>query len=282
MTPRISPHTQSPHTTIDYLAALTNCRLSSGYLRIPSTAEPTPTWPSGLRTTASGQNATVPGAATVRSPPPSGPPTESPSTTAPARENREVPASRSNGSQHQLDGSRTSGRTPWNSGTARSPSLNPPPTPADAGSPHDSSGAQSCRCRQQSGGSTPSTSSCPIRPETTSPEPPAECCATSGNPAVKPPGPSRSPLPSCSVIQSRPSSPSSRWRNPRPEVHLTPRAFDTPKSKCRMRRGLWPRRHQQYTSSGERRREPYRTCPASSSGGRDTSHGARRPTPADN
>ena len=35
MTPRTSPHTQSPHTTIDYLAALTNCRLSSGYLRIP-------------------------------------------------------------------------------------------------------------------------------------------------------------------------------------------------------------------------------------------------------
>ena len=34
MTPRISPHTQSPHTTIDYLAALTNCRISSGYLRI--------------------------------------------------------------------------------------------------------------------------------------------------------------------------------------------------------------------------------------------------------
>ena len=38
MTPRISPHTQSPHTTIDYLAALTNCRLSSGYLRIPCPA----------------------------------------------------------------------------------------------------------------------------------------------------------------------------------------------------------------------------------------------------
>ena len=38
MTPRISPHTQSPHTTIDYLAALTNCRTSSGYLRIPCPA----------------------------------------------------------------------------------------------------------------------------------------------------------------------------------------------------------------------------------------------------
>ena len=38
MTPRISPHTQSPHTTIDYLAALTNCRISSGYLRIPCPA----------------------------------------------------------------------------------------------------------------------------------------------------------------------------------------------------------------------------------------------------
>ena len=35
MTPRISPHAQSPHTTIDYLAALTQSRISSGYLRIP-------------------------------------------------------------------------------------------------------------------------------------------------------------------------------------------------------------------------------------------------------
>ena len=38
MTPRISPHTQSPHTTIDYLAALTNYRISSGRLRIPCPA----------------------------------------------------------------------------------------------------------------------------------------------------------------------------------------------------------------------------------------------------
>ena len=34
-TSRISPHTQSPHTTLDYLAALTNSRISSGRLRIP-------------------------------------------------------------------------------------------------------------------------------------------------------------------------------------------------------------------------------------------------------
>ena len=38
MTPRISPHTQSPHTFLDYLAALANCRISSGYLRIPCPA----------------------------------------------------------------------------------------------------------------------------------------------------------------------------------------------------------------------------------------------------
>ena len=38
MTPRISPHTQSPHTLLDYLAALANCRISSGYLRIPCPA----------------------------------------------------------------------------------------------------------------------------------------------------------------------------------------------------------------------------------------------------
>ena len=38
MTPRISPHAQSPHTTIDYLAALTQSRISSGYLRIPCPA----------------------------------------------------------------------------------------------------------------------------------------------------------------------------------------------------------------------------------------------------
>ena len=38
MTPRISPHGQSPHTTIDYLAALTQSRISSGYLRIPCPA----------------------------------------------------------------------------------------------------------------------------------------------------------------------------------------------------------------------------------------------------
>ena len=34
-TSRISPHAESPHTTLDHLAALTNCRISSGYLRIP-------------------------------------------------------------------------------------------------------------------------------------------------------------------------------------------------------------------------------------------------------
>ena len=41
MTPRtspISPHTQSPHTTLEYLAALTSSRISSGYLRIPCPA----------------------------------------------------------------------------------------------------------------------------------------------------------------------------------------------------------------------------------------------------
>ena len=38
MTSRISPHTQSPHTLLDYLAALANCRISSGYLRIPCPA----------------------------------------------------------------------------------------------------------------------------------------------------------------------------------------------------------------------------------------------------
>ena len=38
MTSRISHHTHSPHTTLDYLAALTNCRISSGYLRIPCPA----------------------------------------------------------------------------------------------------------------------------------------------------------------------------------------------------------------------------------------------------
>ena len=37
-TSRISHHTHSPHTTLDYLAALTNCRISSGYLRIPCPA----------------------------------------------------------------------------------------------------------------------------------------------------------------------------------------------------------------------------------------------------
>ena len=38
MTPPISPHAESPHTTLDYLAALTNSRISSGYLRIPCPA----------------------------------------------------------------------------------------------------------------------------------------------------------------------------------------------------------------------------------------------------
>ena len=38
MTPRISPHAESPHTTLDYLVALTNSRISSGYLRIPCPA----------------------------------------------------------------------------------------------------------------------------------------------------------------------------------------------------------------------------------------------------
>ena len=41
MTPRtfrISPHTQSPHTTLDHLAALTNTRPSGRYLRIPCPA----------------------------------------------------------------------------------------------------------------------------------------------------------------------------------------------------------------------------------------------------
>ena len=41
MTPRasrISPHTESPHTTLDHLAALINSRISSGYLRIPCPA----------------------------------------------------------------------------------------------------------------------------------------------------------------------------------------------------------------------------------------------------
>ena len=41
MTPHtsyLSPHTQSPHTTLDHLAALTSSRISSGYLRIPCPA----------------------------------------------------------------------------------------------------------------------------------------------------------------------------------------------------------------------------------------------------
>ena len=41
MTPRtfrISPHAESPHTTLDHLAALTNSRISRGYLRIPCPA----------------------------------------------------------------------------------------------------------------------------------------------------------------------------------------------------------------------------------------------------
>ena len=38
MTPRISPHAESPHTTLDHLAALTQSRISSGYLRIPCPA----------------------------------------------------------------------------------------------------------------------------------------------------------------------------------------------------------------------------------------------------
>ena len=37
-TSRISPHAESPHTTLDQLAALTQSRISSGYLRIPCPA----------------------------------------------------------------------------------------------------------------------------------------------------------------------------------------------------------------------------------------------------
>ena len=37
-TSRISPHTKSPHTILDYLAALTSSRISSGRLRIPCPA----------------------------------------------------------------------------------------------------------------------------------------------------------------------------------------------------------------------------------------------------
>ena len=37
-TSRISPHAESPHTTLDHLAALTQSRISSGYLRIPCPA----------------------------------------------------------------------------------------------------------------------------------------------------------------------------------------------------------------------------------------------------
>ena len=42
MTPRIyriSPHAESPHTTFDHLAALTNPRISSGRPRIPYPAD---------------------------------------------------------------------------------------------------------------------------------------------------------------------------------------------------------------------------------------------------
>ena len=38
MTPRTSPHVESPHTTLDHLATLTQSRISSGYLRIPCPA----------------------------------------------------------------------------------------------------------------------------------------------------------------------------------------------------------------------------------------------------
>ena len=37
-TSRISPHAESPHTTLDHLAALTQSRISSGYLRVPCPA----------------------------------------------------------------------------------------------------------------------------------------------------------------------------------------------------------------------------------------------------
>ena len=37
-TPRISTHAESPHTILDHLAALTQSRISNGYLRIPCPA----------------------------------------------------------------------------------------------------------------------------------------------------------------------------------------------------------------------------------------------------
>ena len=37
-TSRISPHVESPHTTLDHLAALTSSRISSGRIRIPCPA----------------------------------------------------------------------------------------------------------------------------------------------------------------------------------------------------------------------------------------------------
>ena len=37
-TSRISPHTESPHTILDHLAALTSSRISNGRLRIPCPA----------------------------------------------------------------------------------------------------------------------------------------------------------------------------------------------------------------------------------------------------
>ena len=38
MTPRISPHAESPHTTLDHLAALTQSRITRDRLRIPCPA----------------------------------------------------------------------------------------------------------------------------------------------------------------------------------------------------------------------------------------------------
>ena len=163
MTPRISPHTQSPHTTIDYLAALTNCRISSGYLRIPCPAHDGTNSNLALWVNQGGIAARCHSAGC------------SYADIAKAIEDRYgisinprryhdnptalAPGPRTPGERRDPGQTpKTSAPTPSTSGAAQSPSPSPLNIPPGSGLPTAIYGGQSCPCQRQSAGSAPNTS----------------------------------------------------------------------------------------------------------------------------
>ena len=158
-TSRISPHTQSPHIILDYLAALTNCRISSGYLRIPCPAHGGTNTNLSLWVNDEGIAARCHSAGCSYADIAKATLDRYGISINPSDPKATPPGSRTS-EEHRDPGQppRTSAPTHFVSGTNQSPFPTHPNTPPGCGLPAVTYGAQSYPCPGQSAGSAPNTS----------------------------------------------------------------------------------------------------------------------------